>query len=139
MDIRRMTRRYGAERLPEKLATYVVENFQPKSDKPTNRPSRSPKEERAFLVEKIIGLMCEYFSFSLDKMGQKSRKRELVYARQVSMYFLSTKTKMSLKDIGALFGGKDHTTVIHGRQTILDLMSSNEDIRNEIEYLNRQI
>ena len=57
----------------------------------------------------------------------KSRKQEIVFARQVAMYLIRDLTSASLKTIGNFFGGRDHTTVMHSVNTIENLLSSGED------------
>ena len=59
-------------------------------------------------------------------MKDKTRKREIVVARQVSMYLAKEYTNMSLKSIGSHFGGRDHSTVIHAIQSINNLMETDK-------------
>jgi len=77
------------------------------------------KETRVSLgVEQIQQIVCEYFGIEEDLVRARTRKREVVQARQVAMYFSKIFTKHSLKTIGLKFGGRDHSTVIHGVQSI---------------------
>jgi len=63
----------------------------------------------------------------------KKRTQEIVQARQVSMYLARTLTNLSLKAIGAEFGGKDHSTVIHGIDIIRNRIGSNANLRSVVE------
>jgi chromosomal replication initiator protein len=94
------------------------------------------KESRVHLsIEEIQRITCEYFSISDDLVRAKTRKREVVQARQVAMYFCKEFTQHSLKTIGLHFGGRDHSTVIHGIQSIenqLETDPSFEDVLSEI-------
>jgi len=65
----------------------------------------------------------------------KSRKKELVYPRQVAMYFAKELTNLSLKSIGYHFGGRDHSTVIHAVQTISDLMDADDAIKDAVQKI----
>ena len=71
--------------------------------------------------------MCLTISFL-----QKTRKREIVQARQITMYLAKAFTKNSLKTIGEHFGGRDHTTVIHSCQTVKDLMDTDTVFRENV-------
>ena len=86
-------------------------------------------------VDSIIELVVDYFGFTFTLLQSGSRKREICYARQVLMYLLTKRTNLTLKKIGQLLGGRDHTTIIHAKATIRDLMQTDEIIRDEINDL----
>src|SRR5690606_16725419 len=62
-------------------------------------------------IEYIQKLVCEYFEVPVEMVKSKTRKREIVQARQISMYLAKNHTKSSLKSIGSFFGGRAHSTV----------------------------
>lgn len=66
----------------------------------------------------------EYFGFSLEQLKRKNRKKEVVFARQISMYLHEKTTDYTLKYIGKIYGGKDHATVIHSRNIIIDYLTT---------------
>jgi chromosomal replication initiator protein len=74
--------------------------------------------KRAEIIIKITG---RYLGIHVELMKSKTRKREVVEARQIAMDFTYTYTRLSLKLIGLEFGGRDHSTVIHAKQTVADL------------------
>ena len=76
------------------------------------------------VADVVIRFVSKSYGVSIEAMKSKSRKRECVEPRQVAQFLLCTYTGMSLKHIGQKFGGRDHTTVIHARNTINDLMIS---------------
>src|ERR1700743_1701315 len=90
-------------------------------------------------IETIQRMVCEYFDVSYDKLLQKTRKREIVQARQITMYLAKAFTKNSLKTIGEHFGGRDHTTVIHSCQTVKDLMDTDSLFRENVMELQQQV
>lgn len=90
-------------------------------------------------IESIQSLVCDYFKIPTDQLKSKSRKREIVQARQISMYFAKKMTKNSLKTIGEFFGGRDHSTVIHSCQTVEDLMETDRSFRTYVEEINKRI
>lgn len=96
----------------------------------------SNKELTIDTIQKIV---CEYFDVAYDRLLQKTRKREIVQARQITMYLSKQFTKNSLKSIGDHFGGRDHTTVIHSCQTVKDLMDTDSLFKENVTELTQKI
>ncbi len=94
---------------------------------------------REISIEYIQKMVCEYFTIGVDLVKSKTRKREIVQARQISMYFAKDLTKASLKTIGMHFGGRDHSTVIHACQTVNDLMETDKKFKSDVEELTKRI
>ena len=69
----------------------------------------------------------------------KTRKQEIVNARQIAMYVAKELTNCSLKTIGLHFGGRDHSTVIHAYQTVEDQMKTDTKFRTAIEQIRKKI
>lgn len=90
-------------------------------------------------IESIQKMVCDYFEVPYDKLLQKTRKREIVQARQITMYLAKAFTKNSLKTIGEHFGGRDHTTVIHSCQTVKDLMDTDSSFRESVMELQQKV
>lgn len=90
-------------------------------------------------IEYIQKLVCDYFGISIDMVKSKTRKREIVQARQISMYFAKDLTKSSLKTIGMHFGGRDHSTVIHACQTVNDLIETDKKFKLDVDELSKRI
>lgn len=90
-------------------------------------------------IEAIQKMVCDYFDVPYDKLLQKTRKREIVQARQITMYLAKSFTKNSLKTIGEHFGGRDHTTVIHSCQTVKDLMDTDTIFRENVMELQQKV
>ncbi len=95
-------------------------------------------------IEEIQRVTCEYFNISEDLVRAKTRKREVVQARQVAMYFSKQLTQHSLKTIGLHFGGRDHSTVIHSCQSVENQMETEpqfaemlDEIRHKIDLRSR--
>jgi chromosomal replication initiator protein len=84
-------------------------------------------------TERIINAVELVYDVSYSLMNTKTRKREIVEARQVAMYYLKSLTIMTLREVGELFGGRDHSTVIHARQTVEDLMTTDRAYKAKIE------
>ncbi len=90
-------------------------------------------------IEAIQKMVCDYFDVSYEKLLHKTRKREIVQARQITMYLAKAFTKNSLKTIGEHFGGRDHTTVIHSCQTVKDLMDTDSLFRENVMELTQKV
>ncbi len=80
-------------------------------------------EVNADYVQKFVS---DFFDVSVELLKAKTRKREIVVARQVGMYLTKEFTNMSLKSIGYHYGGRDHTTVIHAISTVNDMMDTDQ-------------
>jgi chromosomal replication initiator protein len=77
-------------------------------------------------IDYIMKFVSNYFSTSIEDMKGKTRKREIVVPRQVTMYLTKEYTNMSLKAIGYHFGNRDHSTVIHAIKTVNDMMDTDQ-------------
>lgn len=90
-------------------------------------------------VEFIQKLVAEHFDVSVDKLQGKTRKRQVVIARQMSMYLAKNLTDKSLKGIGENFGGRDHSTVIYSCKTVQDLMETDVILKDTVAELEKKI
>jgi chromosomal replication initiator protein len=90
-------------------------------------------------IDTIQKMVCDFFDLPYDRLLQKTRKREIVQARQITMYLAKIFTKNSLKTIGEHFGGRDHTTVIHSCQTVKDLMDTDNMFRESVMELQQKV
>jgi chromosomal replication initiator protein len=90
-------------------------------------------------VEYIQRLVAEHFSLPVEKLQGKTRKRQVVIARQLSMYLAKNLTDKSLKAIGATFGGRDHSTVIYSCRTVSDLMETDVIFKDTVSELEKKI
>lgn len=97
------------------------------------------KAPKVLTKEDITNVVCSYYEIPYEKVFLKSRKRELVKARQVAMHLFKLFTTDSLKAIGEFFGGRDHTTVIHSCQTVKDLMDSDNVFKGEVVILQETV
>jgi chromosomal replication initiator protein len=87
----------------------------------------------------IMAQTAAYFSLSMEDLCGSSRSRVLVNARQIAMYLCRELTDLSLPKIGQLFGGRDHTTVIHADRKIRTLMAERRSTYNQVTELTNRI
>jgi chromosomal replication initiator protein len=90
-------------------------------------------------VERIRDVVCEYFSLTVDAISTKSRKREVVQARQIAMYLSKQLTKSSLSSIGNTIGQRDHTTVLHACKIVNDLMDCDKNFRSSVREIEEKL
>jgi chromosomal replication initiator protein len=95
--------------------------------------------KREISIDYIQKIVSEYFGLPSDVLHTKTRKREIVQARQIAMYFSKSLTKSSLSTIGSLIGGKDHATVLHACKTVNNLIDTDKRFKNQIEDIERKL
>jgi chromosomal replication initiator protein len=91
--------------------------------------------EPTITVERIQEVVSAHFRVPLHVLTSSKRSKEVAMARQVAMYLARELTKNSLPDIGKQFGGKDHTTVLHGYKQIKRLVDNDGQFKAEIDQL----
>jgi chromosomal replication initiator protein len=95
--------------------------------------------KRELSIEYISKVVCDYFNMSVDALQAKTRKREIVQARQIAMYFSKSLTKYSLASIGAQIGSKDHATVLHACKTVTNLKDTDKNFRQFVEDIEKKL
>lgn len=91
------------------------------------------EDKTEFSIDKVQRVVCEYFNLTRDDLLSKSRKRQIVQARQIAMYLCRNNIpNCSLSTIGAEIGGKDHATVLHSCNTVSDLMSTDKTFKQYV-------
>jgi chromosomal replication initiator protein len=108
------------------LAREVVRNF----------VSQIHKEVTVSFIQNLV---AEHFQVSVDTLSGKTRKRSIVIARQLSMFLAKKLTDKSLKTIGEMFGGRDHSTVIYSCKTVQDLMETDRVFKDTVLDLEKKI
>jgi chromosomal replication initiator protein len=94
---------------------------------------------REISIDYIQKVVCDYFGLPLEAIHSKTRKREIVQARQLAMFFSKKLTKASLATIGLHCGNKDHATVLHACRTVNNLIETDKQFRNYVEELDKKI
>ena len=90
-------------------------------------------------VEFIQELVAEHFEVPAARLQQETRKRNVVIARQLSMYLAKKMTNKSLKSIGEQFGGRDHSTVIYSCKAVQDMMDTDVIFKDTVSELEKKI
>ncbi|HEX9957752.1 MAG TPA: chromosomal replication initiator protein DnaA [Fibrella sp.] len=92
-------------------------------------------DEKEINIDTVQELVADFYNTTIADLKSKSRKREIVYPRQVAMYLAKELTELSLKSIGYHFGGRDHSTVIHAIQLVNDLLKENPETKEQVAKL----
>lgn len=95
--------------------------------------------DKEISVENIKQLVAKYFDVPIEKLHSKTRLRDVVMARQLSMYLAKNYTNSSLKVIGDSFGGRDHSTVIHSLKTVQDMMDTDALFKDKVNKLVKKV
>ena len=82
---------------------------------------------------------CDYFNMPVDSLQAKTRKREVVQARQLAMYFSKSMTKASLASIGSQIGSKDHATVLHACKTVNNLKETDKSFKLCVDEIEKKL
>ena len=108
--------------------------------KKTVKEIATDRKTTTLTIENITKVVCDHLGVAENKIRDKTRKKEIVLARQIAMYLAKNLTLSSLKTIGLHFGGRDHSTVIHACNTIEEYKVTDvsfskilEEIKNKVE------
>ncbi|MDX2305998.1 MAG: chromosomal replication initiator protein DnaA [Microscillaceae bacterium] len=96
-------------------------------------------ESKELSIDEVQKCVSDYFGLTVEDLKAKTRKKEIVTARQIAMYFAKEYTGFSLKSIGYHFGGRDHSTVIHAIQTVNEYMMEKRELKLYIEDIERKL
>jgi chromosomal replication initiator protein len=107
--------------------------------KKTVKEIATERKATTVTIESITKNVCDFLGVAENKIRDKTRKKEIVLARQLAMYLSKELTKSSLKTIGLHFGGRDHSTVIHACNSIENAKVNDKSLSNIIDTLKNQI
>ncbi|MDX9970865.1 MAG: chromosomal replication initiator protein DnaA [Candidatus Gracilibacteria bacterium] len=97
------------------------------------------RENKGLDIESVISFVAEYYGISADRVKGSDRHKELMNARQVSMYLIKNELGHSYEKIGASFGGKNHTTVMHACNKVNELLKNDTKILRDINAIKRDM
>ena len=95
----------------------------------------SRNESKPVTIDNIINTVCAHYGLEPSMIHTKSRKRDVVQARQIAMYLAKNNTDYSASKIGTLIGGKDHATVLHACKTIRELREVDKAFRADVDEI----
>lgn len=99
----------------------------------------SSKNNRVVTPELILDIVADHFNISIADLKSNKRNAEIAIPRQISMYFIRNMTDTSLKTIGIILGGKDHSTIKYGADKIASEIKEDETLANTINIIQKKI
>ena len=108
------------------LAKSIVDNY----------VKNTKREVSIDYIQKVVG---DYFQMDVETLRSKTRKRHIVQARQLAMFFAKKLTKASLASIGSQIGKRDHATVLHACKTVNNLAATDKQFRKFVEDLDKKL
>ena len=95
--------------------------------------------KREISIDYIQKVVSDYFQLDVETLKSKTRKRHVVQARQLAMFFAKKFTKASLANIGSQIGDRDHATVLHACKTVDNLVSTDKQFRKFVDDINKKL
>lgn len=92
-------------------------------------------ETKAVTIDDILKVVCKHFDLEPSAIHTKSRKREVVQARQIAMYLAKNHTDFSTSKIGKFIGNKDHATVLHACKTVKGQLEVDKSFHAEVQEI----
>lgn len=119
--------------------TTLVNKFNKSNDKFEIELHINKKEFEGYLrLDQIMTMVCAKSGLTSEYLNMKTRDRNIIVPRQIAHYLGAKRSKHSLSEIGAYFGGKDHATVLHSKRTIQNLLDTDKEFREKwSEFLNQ--
>lgn len=96
-------------------------------------------EAKKITISSIEAVVCDFYNIKSELIHTASRKRQIVQARQITMYLSKAYTEMSLAQIGSLIGKKNHATVLHACKTVKEQMEVDKTFREEISEIEKKL
>ena len=95
--------------------------------------------KREISIDCIQKIVSDYFQLDLETLQSKTRKRHIVQARQLAMFFAKKFTKASLANIGSQIGDRDHATVLHACKTVDNLVATDKQFKKFVDDINKKL
>jgi chromosomal replication initiator protein len=97
------------------------------------------KKDRVVSTDEIINAVCKYFNVKLADLRSKKRTKSISFPRQIAMYMLRERQNISLQEVGSIFGGRDHSTVLHAVNSITEKYPESKEIQLIISTLEKDL
>jgi chromosomal replication initiator protein len=98
-----------------------------------------PSEQKRVSIQQIVEIVTKFFNVKTSELQGKKRHKSIALPRQVCMYLARRNTPFSLEEIGAHFGGRDHTTVLHAFRAIGKRCTKDQEIARQVTQLEGQL
>jgi len=98
-----------------------------------------PREDKKVSIDTVMEVVAGHFSLQVSDMTSKRKTKDIAFPRQVAMYLIRNLTGLSLPNIGDIFGGRDHTTIMHAYDKIQELQKQDAEFSKLIRDLTQKI
>jgi len=93
--------------------------------------------DKRISIEDIQRKVAEHYNIRISELHSPRRTKNIARPRQIAMYLCKALTEYSLPDIGRKFGGRDHTTIMHGIRKVEELIKTDGSVREDVDILRR--
>lgn len=97
------------------------------------------KKDKMVSSDDIVNAVCKYFNVKMADLRSKKRTKSISFPRQIAMYMLREKLNLSLQEVGSIFGGRDHSTVLHAVNSIAGKHEESKEIQLIISTLEKDL
>ncbi len=111
------------------IQTLKTQNLPPDPENVTKFLGRSLKKPTITDYKQVLSTVCSFFNIALKDLTGPRRQKELVLPRHIAMYILSEELRLTVERIGEVLGGRDHTTVMHGRDKMKKLINTDREVQ----------
>jgi chromosomal replication initiator protein len=102
-------------------------------------PANAPPARRRISADDVMSAVAAYFGVPVEALRAKRRDREAVFPRQVAMYLMREETDVSLSEIGARLGGRDHATVLHGYEKVAAQLPNDSGLQADVAAVRQRL
>lgn len=102
-------------------------------------PKNTEEGQREHSIHQIKSIVASYFQITPELLASRSRKTQIVYARNIAIYLIREHLKTPLKKIGEAFGNRDHATIAHSFEKIHNLLKTDQHVKTDIDYLIKKL
>lgn len=126
-------------KLTQILQTLKARSLPPDPENVASLLNQSTKKPLTSDHKQVLSVICSYFDISLKDLTGQKRQKELVLPRHLAMYILTEELKLTVEKIGQILGGRDHTTVMHGRDKMKRMVSNDREVQRILIELKQKI
>ena len=116
-------------KLIQVLQTLKTQNLSTDPENVAKFLGQAPKKPITTDHKQVLSTICSFFDISLKDLTGPKRQKELVLPRHIAMYILSEELRLTVEKIGQVLGGRDHTTVMHGRDKMKQLINKDREVQ----------
>ncbi len=121
------------------LQVLKTQNLEPTTENISLHLLTAPKSSLKIDPKQVLTTVCSYFNLTHKELTGSGRQKGLVLPRHLAMFLLSEELKMTVERVGQILGGRDHTTVMHGRDKIKQLMTQDREIQRILIEIKQQL